>query len=97
MAAASNASAGSCGMKGWKSDLPTPSFRDAPRGAGPESITPVRGYGFGLALCAPRNDESRVGTARSRRRLLGGFVGRQQMQQRALDRGLAGRGADLRA
>jgi hypothetical protein len=23
-----------------------PSFRDAPLGAGPESITPIRGYGF---------------------------------------------------
>src|SRR4051795_9362948 len=34
-----------------------PSFRDAPLGAGPESITTVGGYGFRARCCAsPRND-----------------------------------------
>jgi len=32
------------------------SFRDAPLGAGPESILPIVVMDSGLALCAPRND-----------------------------------------
>src|SRR5947207_12631487 len=33
-----------------------PSFRDAPLGAGPESIIPIRGYGFrARCLASPRN------------------------------------------
>src|SRR5882757_8861854 len=35
------------------------SFRDAPLGAGPESILPVVVMDSGLALRAPRNDEDR--------------------------------------
>jgi hypothetical protein len=34
------------------------SFRDAPLGAGPESILTIVVMDSGLALCAPRNDES---------------------------------------
>src|SRR6185312_7425391 len=37
--------------------LHTPSFRDAPLGAGPESILPAEVMDSGLALRAPRNDE----------------------------------------
>src|SRR5438045_9222599 len=44
----------------WARRLPRcteSSFRDAPLGAGPESITPDRGYGFrARAKGAPRND-----------------------------------------
>src|SRR5258708_27804959 len=37
------------------------SFRDAPLGAGPESITPSRGYGFRARdFVAPRNDEDNL-------------------------------------
>src|SRR5882672_8765303 len=39
----------------------TPSFRDAPLGAGPESILPVVVMDSGLALRAPRNDGSQLG------------------------------------
>jgi hypothetical protein len=35
----------------------TSSFRDAPPGAGPESITPDHDYGFRARASAPRNDE----------------------------------------
>src|SRR3979490_2499258 len=39
------------------------SFRDAPLGAGPESITPNRGYGFRApAFVAPRHDEGISGS-----------------------------------
>jgi len=34
----------------------TPSFRDAPQDAGPESILTMVVMDSGLALCAPRND-----------------------------------------
>src|SRR3954469_2864259 len=41
---------------GWKK-LKSVSFRDAPLGAGPESITTNGGYGFRARSCAsPRND-----------------------------------------
>ena len=33
------------------------SFRDAPQGAGPESITTIVSMDSGLALRAPRNDD----------------------------------------
>src|ERR1700687_2316459 len=36
---------------------PPPSFRDAPLGAGPESILTIVAMDSGLALRAPRNDE----------------------------------------
>jgi hypothetical protein len=38
----------------------TLSFRDAPLGAGPESILPVVVMDSGLALRAPRNDDSQL-------------------------------------
>ena len=44
-------------MKGFTSP---PSFRDAPLGAGPESITTIVSMDSGLVLRTPRNDE-RVG------------------------------------
>src|SRR3954452_11192196 len=34
----------------------SPSFRDAPLGAGPESITTIRSMDSGLVLRTPRND-----------------------------------------
>ena len=38
----------------------TPSFRDAPLGAGPESITTIVSMDSGLALRAPRNDDVNI-------------------------------------
>jgi hypothetical protein len=43
---------------------PKLSFRDAPLGAGPESITPNRGYGFRARASRARNDDQ-VATART--------------------------------
>jgi hypothetical protein len=39
------------------------SFRDAPLGAGPESITTIGSMDSGLALRAPRNDGADVNSA----------------------------------
>ena len=36
------------------------SFRDAPLGAGPESITTIVSMDSGLALRAPRNDDVNI-------------------------------------
>ena len=42
----------------WWLDFMTSSFRDAPFGAGPESILPAGVMDSGLALRAPRNDDN---------------------------------------
>ena len=44
--------------------LSPPSFRDAPEGAGPESILTIVVMDSGLALCAPRNDEPHLNLVR---------------------------------
>jgi error-prone DNA polymerase len=42
----------------FRDNASTSSFRDAPQGAGPESITTAGGYGFrARRFAAPRNDE----------------------------------------
>src|ERR1700675_4871528 len=47
-------------MMGHGVYLPTSSFRDAPLGAGPESITTIVSMDSGLALRAPRNDDGKT-------------------------------------
>jgi error-prone DNA polymerase len=42
-------------------DFLSPSFRDAPLGAGPESITTILSMDSGLALRAPSNAQLRIG------------------------------------
>jgi error-prone DNA polymerase len=44
----------------FRDKSPTSSFRDAPQGAGPESILPIVVMDSGLALRAPRNDDGEI-------------------------------------
>jgi hypothetical protein len=55
------------------------SFRDAPLGAGPESILPVVVMDSGLALRAPRNDELFLRRLRAQPRFLLAQFGRQRV------------------
>ncbi len=47
----------------WPDRNEKPSFRDAPLGAGPESIATIGSMDSRLALRAPRNDEDKLGSS----------------------------------